>query len=389
MSQSVATRAQPERRERVLVVDDNAQNRAVAEGQLVSAGYEVETAEHGEAGLELFRKREPDLVLLDILMPGIDGIETCRRMRQLPGGQDTPIVFVTAHGDLETQRQALDSGGDDFLSKPIQRIELLLRVRSLLRIKRIARELARNNRELLRVQRQKDELGGLIVHDLKNPLAAILTNGTFLLETLESDEARPVVRDIMSAAESMRRMVMNLIDVNRSEDGALALCADLVDPGRLVQDVAKAMEGRAAERDHRLRVTIGDDLVPLEGDYDLLRRVLESLLDNSFKYTPRRGEVQLRCENGDDTHVTFRVSDQGPGIPLEARGRIFEKYVQLESEARLHGRTSRGLGLAFCKIAVEAHGGTIWVDQTDGGGAAFNVRLPTLLPPTSRRMAIR
>jgi len=374
--------------ERVLVVDDNAQNRAVAEGQLVSAGYEVETAEHGEAGLEMFSRREPDLVLLDILMPGIDGIETCRRMRQLPGGQDTPIVFVTAHGDLETQRQALESGGDDFLSKPIQRIELLLRVRSLLRIKRIARELARNNNELVRVQRQKDDLGGLIVHDLKNPLSAILTNGTFLLETLGNDAARPVVRDIMSAAETMRRMVMNLIDVNRSEDGVLAVRVDQIDPAHLVNEVVSAMDARARERDHELRVSLGDGLRPLEGDYDLLRRVLETLLDNSFKYTPRRGEVVLSCEARDGSQILFRVRDQGPGVPEPSRQRIFEKYVQLESEARLHGRASRGLGLAFCKVAIEAHGGSIWMDEAEGGGSCFNVSLPQILPPTSRRLSL-
>jgi signal transduction histidine kinase len=309
-------------------------------------------------------------------------------MRQLPGGQDTPIVFVTAHGDLETQRQALESGGDDFLSKPIQRIELLLRVRSLLRIKRIARELARNNNELVRVQRQKDDLGGLIVHDLKNPLAAILTNGTFLLETLGNDAARPVVRDIMSAAETMRRMVMNLIDVNRSEDGVLAVRAEPVDPALLVRDVVSAMEARAHERDHALRVVLGPALQPLEGDYDLLRRVLETLLDNSFKYTPRRGEVVLSCEAGDGGQALFQVRDQGPGVPEPSRQRIFEKYVQLESEARLHGRASRGLGLAFCKIAVEAHGGSIWVDEAPGGGACFNVRLPQVLRPTSRRLPL-
>jgi len=371
--------------ERVLVIDDNPQNRAVAEGQLISAGYSVETAEHGEAGLELFREREPDLVLLDILMPGIDGIETCRRLRQMPGGQDTPIVFVTAHGDLETQRQALESGGDDFLSKPIQRTELLLRVRSLLRVKRIARELADNNTELVRVQRQKDDLGALIVHDLKNPLAAIMTNSAYLLETLDDPEARPILRDIMTAAETMRRMVMNLIDVNRSEDGVLALRADVVEPALLIQDVVDAMSRRALDRDHRLRVSVGGDLVPLEGDYDLLRRVFESLIDNSFKYTPKRGEVSVSCEANETTHVLFRVSDQGPGIPRELRARVFEKYVQLESEGKLHGRSSRGLGLAFCKVAVEAHGGSIWVDDAESGGARFNVSLPVHLPSMCRR----
>jgi two-component system CheB/CheR fusion protein len=118
-----------------------------------------------------------------------------------------------------------------------------------------------------------------------------------------------------------------------------------------------------------------------------LRRVLETLLDNSFKYTPKRGKVVLCCKV-QDTQILFRVCDQGPGVPPHSRQRIFEKYVQLESEARLHGRASRGLGLTFCKIAVEAHGGSIWVDDAETGGACFNVSLPLQLPPTSRRLPL-
>ncbi len=374
--------------ERVLVVDDNAQNRAVAEGQLMSAGYTVETAESGERGLEIFTKREPDLVLLDILMPGMDGIETCKRMRQLVGGQDTPIVFVTAHGDLDTQREALGSGADDFLTKPIQRTELLLRVRSLLRIKRIGRMLRQQNLELTRLQRQKDELSALIVHDLKNPLAAILTNGTFLLDLTQlSEDSRPVVRDMMSAAESMKRMVMNLLDLSRSEDGALALSVEAIEPTRLVADAVRAMEGRAAEREHRLKVEIEGDVPNIQGDYELLRRMIENLLDNSFKYSPRRGEIALRCSSPTPAQVELSVVDHGPGIPEAQRERVFEKYVQLESEARFHGRTSRGLGLAYCKVAVEAHGGSVFVESGESGGACFRVLLPLVPPPHSKRLA--
>src|SRR4029077_6880065 len=165
----------------ILVVDDNLQNREVAEGHLVGAGYAVIQAEGGEEALPMLEARRPDLVLLDVLMPGIDGFEPCRRIRLLPVVGDTPILFLTALGDLTTHKAALDSGADDFLTKPINRTELLIRVRSLLRIKQLGDELKRNydvirsqRDALLVAQRQKEELTALIVHDLKNPLSSIL-----------------------------------------------------------------------------------------------------------------------------------------------------------------------------------------------------------------------
>src|SRR6185369_5270762 len=145
------------------------------EGHLIAAGYAAVQADGGERALELFAERRPDLVLLDVLMPRMDGLETCRRLRGLPGGTDTPILFLTALGDLGTHRAALDSGADDFLTKPINRTELMIRIRSLLRIGRLAREqkrsyeLIRQQRDaLIEAERQRQELSALIVHDLKN-----------------------------------------------------------------------------------------------------------------------------------------------------------------------------------------------------------------------------
>jgi DNA-binding response OmpR family regulator len=159
----------------ILVVDDNLQNREVAEGHLVAAGYLAVQAESGEEALALLQGGgpRPDLVLLDVLMPGLDGFETCRRIRALPGGTRIPVLFLTALGDLGTHKAALDSGADDFLTKPINRTELLIRVRSLLRIKALSDEQTRHlevissqRDALVEAQRQKEELTALIVHDL-------------------------------------------------------------------------------------------------------------------------------------------------------------------------------------------------------------------------------
>ncbi len=212
----------------ILVVDDNLQNRELAAGHLVSSGYTATLAENGEEGLRLFHQRPADLVLLDVMMPGMDGFETCARLRRLPGGSDISVVFLTALTDLGSHQRAMNSGADDFLTKPINRTELLLRVRSLLWIKRLKDELRdgydliRSQRDaLLSAQRQREELAQLVVHDLKNPLTSIIGNGYWLAETCTDSEQARASSQIVQAASAMHRMVMNLLDISRSEDGAM------------------------------------------------------------------------------------------------------------------------------------------------------------------------
>jgi two-component system sensor histidine kinase/response regulator len=369
--------------QRILVIDDNAANRQVAEGHLVAAGYSVVLAEGGEQGIAAFKERPPDLVLLDILMPGLDGFETCKRLRDLPGPKEVPIVFLTALGDLSSHQKAIDSGADDFLTKPISRTELLIRVRSLLWVKRLRDELSegydliRSQRDaLLRAQRQKEELSALVVHDLKNPLSAILGNAQYLVgESYLRDDDRDAIRDIVTSAEAMQRMVMNLLDISRSEDGTLVLKLGDLDLASLVENVCGLAKRRSEERGIRIIFAIGAPWV--RGDSDLLHRLFENLLDNSIKYNSSGGTVSVRTLV-DHGFVEIHVNDDGPGVPLAFRDQIFQKYVQLDRDRDAHPeeRTSRGLGLAFCRLAAEAHGGRIWVEENDPKGSSFRVRIP-------------
>src|SRR5215510_2522806 len=270
---------------RVLIVDDNLQNREVAEGHLVGAGYQAMQAEDGEQGLGMIEEHRPDVILLDVLMPGMDGFETCRRIRALPGGAGIPILFLTALGDLGTHKAALDSGADDFLTKPINRTELLIRVRSLLRIKQLSDELQRNydviraqHDALLFANRQKEELTALIVHDLKNPLSSILSNAQYVLGRKQLGvEECDSLDDIVRASQSMVRLVMNLLDVSRSEDGALIPHVTEFDLTTLLSEVCKEMGRRVEDKDQRLQPTFTPDVGLVRADRDLIRRVLENL----------------------------------------------------------------------------------------------------------------
>lgn len=368
--------------QRILVIDDNALNRQVAEGHLVAAGYAVVLAESGERGIAAFREKTPDLVLLDVLMPGIDGFQTCKELKALPAGRDIPVVFLTALGDLDSHQRAMESGADDFLTKPINRTELLIRVRSLLWVKRLRDELTqgyeliRAQRDaLIRAQRQKEELSALVVHDLKSPLAAIVATADYLAseERLEPDH-RQAMRDVLSAAHSMHRMVMNLLDISRSEDGTLVPKLVDVDLQALVAEICHTAKRRAEDEAVTLTYDVGVGVV--RGDKDLLHRMIENLIDNGIRYTPKGKSVDVRAERAEDGSVELRVSDEGPGVPAEWRERIFDKYVQVGG-ATNGARHSRGLGLAFCRLAAEAHGGRIWVEDNRPKGSSFRVRLPS------------
>lgn len=379
----------------VLVVDDNLQNREVAEGHLVGAGYRVIQAEGGADALAILTAGRPDLVLLDVLMPGMDGYETCRRIRALPQGGDTPVLFLTALGDLETHRAAMESGADDFLTKPLNRTELLIRVRSLLRIKQLSDELRRNydvirtqRDALLEAQRQKEELTALIVHDLKNPLSSILSNTQFVLgRGVPAGDVRESLDDVLRASQAMVRLVMNLLDVGRSEDGALVPHVSEFDVPALLAEVCSEMERRIQDKDQRLSLTLNPGVANLRGDRDLVRRTLENLIDNAYKYGPRAATIWLEMmpstmDDGAEPAVEIRVRDEGDGIPEAYRQVVFEKYGRAATGAR-EARTSHGLGLVFCRRAVGVHGGTIWIEGQEGRGACFCVRLPVARLPLS------
>ncbi|MBX3217417.1 MAG: response regulator [Labilithrix sp.] len=357
----------------VLLVDDNAQNRMLTEAQLEAAGYAVTQAEGGAQALTAFERGAVDLVLLDVMMPGMDGFETCRRLRALPGGDEVPILFLTAQSDHETHEKALLSGADDFLGKPINRTELLIRARSLIRITRLRHELRRERDALLRVQRQKDLLTSLVVHDLKNPLASILANGEFVLSATDvSGDPRAAVEDIMASSEAMHQMVMNLLDISRAEEGALTPELAEVDLAQLVAELEEQTRRRVDARRQTLRIDVAPGLPTLRADRLLLRRTLENLLDNGLRYTPSGGTVAVAARAEDDA-VVLEVRDDGPGVPAEQRPRLFDKYAQVDGSL---GRSSRGLGLVFCRMAVEVHGGGISVTDNEPRGAVFRLVFP-------------
>lgn len=370
-------------REKILVLDQDPGTSHAIVSVLSSAGFEAVEADGPSKGLALAVSGSFDLLVLDLMLDRRASVSMCETLRQTEATKDMPVLFISSAGDNQAQRIAIDAGGDDFLSKPIHRGELLLRIRSLLQFRRMQRELAKKNAllmeqrdALLRLQRQKEELTEIVVHDLKNPLAAIASNAAFLSMAKEMNEdVRDGSRAIARAADNMLRMVHDILDVSRAEEAGMTLRRENVDVIALARRAAALMARRAEER----RVVLGVDFdgheLMAKIDADLVRRVVENLLDNAIRYTPHGSRVVLSVQNR-EARVQISVADGGPGIPEHQRAHVFEKYAQLERiEDRAQQRFGRGIGLSFVKMVIDAHQGQIEVCDNQPG-ARFDILLP-------------
>ncbi len=358
---------------KILIVDDEAINRELLHAYLDGLGYELVDAPDGERALELAARARPDLVLLDVMMPGLSGFEVAEQLKATHRDEFLPIVLVTALDDHSSRLRGLRAGADDFLTKPLDRHELLLRVGNLLSLRTKEAALTRRNVELAELQRFRDEMSAMIIHDLKNPLSVIMANLDYLIEVgaIAEDEARAALQDSRAAGGRALRLLSNLLDLTRMEAGHLRLTrartgmAAMVQP--LVTQRTHLMDARGITLDSRL-----DRGAELYADVDLITRVVENVFDNAVRHTPPGGRISVHS-NGVGGVASLRIGNSGDPIPPEARERIFEKFGQLGPGV---GRMNLGLGLYFCRLAVEAHGGRIWVEETRELPTVFGLELP-------------
>ncbi|HEX6038000.1 response regulator [Longimicrobium sp.] len=368
----------------LLVVDDEPSNVDVLRDLLEALGYRTLGAGSGDAALALARDRRPDLVLLDVMMPGMDGLEACRRLKADAATASIPVVFVTALSDARDRARALDAGGDDFLTKPFSRPVLVARIRSLLRLKAAQDQLADSYRRLRELEALKDDLTRMVVHDLKAPLTGILGSLEIVLDgdagPLSADQRR-LLGDAQERGGDLLRMVDNLLDLSRLEESAVQLSPRDLDAARLLREVAGAWSVRAEREGARVAVEAPAGL-SVRADEGMVRRVLGNLIGNALRHGGAGVSVRLSAVPAEGDGVKFTVADNGPGIAEADHEFIFRKYGRRSTdsvgdlvEGAAEGVGS-GLGLTFCKLAVEAHGGRIWVQSRPGEGAAFHFVLP-------------
>jgi len=361
--------------EDILVVDDDPENLAVLMSVLELQGYRVRPVSTGAMALCAAKMKAPDLILLDINMPEMDGFEVCQRLKADPRLHAIPVLFLTADSQVEEKVKAFALGGVDYITKPFSIPEVQARVELYLQFQRNERQLRDSYNHLQDLENLRDGLVHMLVHDLRGPLSSIATALPLVIEEAVgslSPDSQLMLGEILKISERLVRMVTSVLDVNKLEAGRMQLNLAECDLAQIAHDAIADQEAEAGER---VFVFASPGPMPVRVDEEILFRVFQNLLGNALKHTPRGGEVRVEIgTTGDGTMV--RVSDCGPGIPKELHKKIFMKFGAPAAPLAQRRHFSTGLGLPFCKLAVEAHGGIIGVDSEPGRGSDFWFRLP-------------
>ncbi|QKQ74678.1 hybrid sensor histidine kinase/response regulator [Nostoc sp. TCL240-02] len=361
---------------RILAVDDTRDNLILVQAILESEGYEIDLASDGIKALRQVEKSPPDLILLDVMMPGMDGYEVTRRIRNNPAISYIPILLITAFHESSVV-EGLDAGADDFIRKPFDTDELLARVRSLLRLKH-------SLDEQQKMTRQREDFVSRLTHDLRTPLvAADRMLNLFEMETFckISPEMKQAIAVMIRSNQNLMEMVNTLLEVYRFEAGKKTLNWEVCDLREISEEVVSELSPLTNEKGLTLTIDtsklepLGKKAGIIMGDRLELRRVLNNLIANAIKFTDTGGitirifETSLPPVNQDS--VTIEVQDTGYGIAAEDQATIFERFRQGKNK-----RSGSGLGLHLSHRIVEGHAGTIQVASEVGKGTLFTVQLP-------------
>lgn len=373
--------------QKILIIEDNQENIDLLVYFLRPQGYNLVTATNGVKGLELAKKEQPEIILLDIMLPKMDGFEVCERLKKDPDTKYTPIIMITALKDLKDKLRALQVGADDFITKPFENVELLARVKSLLRIKEYHDELERTNKELeekneslLRMDEFKEELINLIVHDMKNPLFVIQGNLQMMsmsLDNLSPDYIKKYTQRIERSSQQLLRMVVNLLDISRIEEGTMVLKQDMVDFNKIIEEIVQRVKEYPENTQKEINFDKDQSITDMIFDKSVIERVVENMINFATNNVVEDGVVNLTTQKINDTKIQFTVQDSGTQIPRKFHDKIFEKFSQAEIKKDGY-RVERALGLTFCKMAVEAHDGSMCLDLDNPLGNRFILELQSL-----------
>jgi signal transduction histidine kinase len=369
----------------ILVADDVEANAELLVDQLETLGFRTVVARDAPSALAASVEHQPDLVILDVSMPALDlgvpdrdaGFEVCRRLKRDARTARIPVIFVTALGDTTDRVKAIEAGGDDFLTKPHHRLVLNARVRALLKLKGATDALEESLKRLRELQKVRDDLMKMIVHDLKTPLTSVLATLEMMRDgdfgAVTQAQAR-ALSDAEGKAEDLLALIEDLLEVARIEEQTVTLTPEPIAPAALLAEIVYDWSLRFQQEGASAAIDVTDDAPVFVADKVLIKRVLSNLVQNAIAHTAGPVNLSLTARS-DPQGILLAVADDGPGIPVEYQEIIFRKFERVRSPIAPRVRSS-GLGLTFCRLAVESHGGRIWVKSAEGEGSTFYVQLP-------------
>ena len=390
----------------ILVIDDNTTNLNILLDYLNELSYRVLIAPSGEQALQRLQYARPDVILLDIMMPGIDGFETCRRLKADDTTKDIPVIFMTALTETVDKVRGFSVGGVDYITKPFQHEEVLARVKTHLTIRKLQQELRQQNETLERyaemlaqkndelkaknaeldeknsqlnlLNADKDKFFSIIAHDLRNPIGALRELPQLIAENLDNyskDELRRLITMQRDAARNLFELLENLLTWSRMQRGLIEFNPEPIQVSALVQRSIALLTPSAAQKAITLTQTVNPSLLGM-ADHKMIDAVVRNLISNAIKFTNQGGTIEV-SGNDDGAFMTIAVKDNGVGIGEQFLPKLFRIDEQYRRTGTANERGT-GLGLILCKEFVERNGGEIRVESKIGNGSTFSFTLPKI-----------
>ena len=370
---------------RIMLVDDTPANIDVLRKTLESDDYEIAVAPNGEMTLKIATRFNPDLILLDVMMPGMDGYETCQKLKSMEETKNIPIIFITAKNDPEDFIKGFKVGGVDYITKPFRGKEVCARVHNQLALKSsenerkaLIKDLKSKNIRLENLDEVKNNFMGMAAHDLINPLASVRGFSEMLIEEGENLSREKVFEYstlVNQAGKGAFKLLEDLLDWSRLQMGSIEFEPQPMDVGQAIEASVFLFEPIAAVKSIELTADHGPKLVAL-ADRQMVDTILRNLVNNAIKFTREKGTVSLSARASGE-HIEIAVTDNGVGIPPENLQRLF-LLEEKTSTKGTGGEIGTGLGLHLCKELVEKNGGEIAVESTAGEGSRFRFTLPAV-----------
>ncbi|MCC5933166.1 MAG: hybrid sensor histidine kinase/response regulator [Candidatus Cyclonatronum sp.] len=384
----------------VLVVDDNPRNLQLISTLLAKSGYKVSAVNSGIKAIKFVKEKKPDLILLDVMMPEMNGYETCNQIRLDAEADEIPIIFLTAKSEIEDIITGFKQGAVDYITKPFKSEEVLIRLKTHLQLRASRAQLREKNAELEKLNKElietraiikedanrlkalnaeKDRFFSIIAHDLRGPLS-----GTMGLAEILSNNARDIsIEDIVeystalySSTSDMYKLLLNLLDWARLQMGLVSYKPTDIKATQLIQEGLSMYEAMAKEKKLTINQNVEDDLT-LYVDHNMINSIMRNLISNAIKFTPKNGKIEIRAfSNSPDTSI-IEVSDSGIGIPLYMQDKLF-RLDENVSRSGTEGEESTGIGLLLCRDIAEKNKGKLSFESEEGIGSTFRVELPAI-----------
>jgi signal transduction histidine kinase len=354
----------------VLGVDDNPRNLSILRKAL-GEEFRFTTASSGEEALEAASRNRPDVVLLDVMMPGLTGIETCRRLRARPDLSSTKILVVSAKSMTADRLEGYAAGADDYIAKPFEPAELLAKVRVYVRLKSIEE-----------VDCLKSNLLTLLSHETRTPLTLILSPVSLLLGSGDlSDPQRELLKTVQEGARRLGALLDRVVFLSQLKLRAIPFQIAAADLGVIARDAAERAREQCDAADVRVTVEVYGS-VRFRGDVEHMGQAVHALLHNAIRFSAAGGTVRVLVRTS-DTHAVLTVSDSGPGIDPDLAPRIFQEFAAADID---HHKGGHGLSLATARLVAEQHGGTLGLEAEAGSeGATFRLELPVAAIPAATK----